>query len=133
MKGCELEDFLNRNLDPLKDSVDLSVGQLYLQERYETEAGIYNHDISVATEIDSSLAILGMHPAEDIMSYSGVRKRMIEYIEADVKEYFGLDFYEFLAQPRYTLDLMLELCAIKQREKHQIEQKKINELEQHKT
>ena len=79
--------------------------------------------------MDESLAILAMHPAEDVLAYSGTRRRMIEYLESDVQKYFGLNFWEFLAQPRDTLELMLSLCAAKQKELHQIEQKKISELE----
>lgn len=79
--------------------------QILLRERYEQAHGIYDHK---AAENDH-FALVRHHWCEDAIGSSRLRERMESFLEARVGHHFNLSFQEFLNQPSYVCDLMLEV------------------------
>lgn len=101
---------------------------MHLLERYETELGIYNHDVA-HPDVDESLATLLMHPQEDPMHYSYLYARMDDYVGAEVMKYLNLTFDKFLQYPRHVVEAMLNFCENRQKEDLAIEQGKLRKAE----
>ena len=119
----DFASFLTESLEHLP-AVSPTIGWLYLLERYETAFGIFNHDMD-----NNSLGIMLMHEAEDTLEGSLLRRRMRQYLEHDVLKFFGLDFTDFLAQPRYVLEEMLKACTNKQRDDLEDERRRQRKIE----
>lgn len=113
--------FLETAMSPV-GKISPFMGGLYLTERYETVHGIFNHDTPEA-EADS-LSLLRFHQTEDPMLYSQYRLRLVEYTDKEVNKWFGLNFKEFIQQPRMELELMLEMCETLQKREYQEELKR---------
>jgi hypothetical protein len=79
--------------------------QILLRERYEQAHGIYDHK---AAENDH-FALVRYHWCEDAIGSSRLRERMESFIDARVGQNFNTSFPEFLNQPSYVCDLMLEV------------------------
>lgn len=122
------ETFLVNALSPLTKKISPALGRLYLLERYETDYNIFNHD----TAKDDSLALMLMHNAENPNIHSLFRKRLVEYREREVLRLYGLNFQEFISQPRHRLEEMLSACEVAQKEEHQREQARLAQLENEK-
>lgn len=80
--------------------------QIVLRERYETAHGIYNHQGA-----NDHFALVRHHWCEDTIVASRLRERMEAFKTLRVGKYFDISFKEFLEQPTYMCDLMLEVIA----------------------
>lgn len=124
----DFNKFIYDCLSPLP-KVPITVGRLYMMERYETAYGIHDHDINPA-EKEDSLAILGCWSAEKPNKYSYRQKRMREYIRYDVQKWMGLNYDEFLSRPRYILEEILDMCNQLQKEEADREQAKLRAMQE---
>jgi hypothetical protein len=88
---------------------------LMLRERYETTYGIFNHDMPLAEP--RPLAVVAMHPKEDVLVGSLLYERLDQFIDKDVFKYTGLAWDRFLELPHYQCERILELCH-KRKEDH---------------
>ena len=79
--------------------------QIILRERYEQAHGIYDHK----NANNDHFALIRQHWSEDAIGASRLRERLEGYLEARVMHHFGMSFKEFLEQPTYLCDLMLEV------------------------
>ena len=78
--------------------------QIVLRERYETAHSIYNH-----TDANDHFALVRHHWSEDTIVASRLRERMESFKELRIGKYFDISFPEFLKQPTYMCDLMIEV------------------------
>lgn len=78
--------------------------QIVLRERYETAYGIYQH-----TDANDHFALVRHHWCEDTIVASRLRERMEAFVTNRVGKHFDVSFKEFLEQPSYVCDLMLEV------------------------
>ena len=81
--------------------------QILLRERYEQAHGIYDHKAAG----NDHFALVRHHWCEDAIGASRLRERMESFIEARVghPSHFNMSFTEFINQPPYVCDLMLEV------------------------
>lgn len=79
--------------------------QILLRERYEMAHGIYDHKAAV----NDHFALVRHHWCEDTIVASRLRERMEAFTDLRVGHYFHVSFTEFLNQPSYVCDLMLEI------------------------
>lgn len=79
--------------------------QILLRERYEQAHGIYDHK---AADNDH-FALVRHHWCEDAIGASRLRERMESFLEARVGQNFHMSFQDFINQPPYVCDLMLEV------------------------
>jgi hypothetical protein len=82
--------------------------RLMLIEEYETNFGIYDHNLENA---DHPLALLEMHPMEDTVTCSLMYERIEQFAQVDVSKRFGLNFIDFLSLPRDYCEKMLEVAS----------------------
>lgn len=91
-----------------------------MRERYEQAHGIYDHR---AAEGDH-FALVRHHWCEDTIVASRLRERMEAFRDLRIGSAFNMSFTEFLNQPPYMCDLMLEVM-----EKHAPQEtQELNEL-----
>lgn len=81
--------------------------QLLMIHRYETDYGIYNHD---RDRDPYSMALVALHPAENSVEHSRLYERMRRFAKSKVKELFGLNFQEFIQQPRHVVLEMFRIA-----------------------
>lgn len=81
--------------------------QIVLRASYETAYGIYNHD---SAEGDHPLALVMHNWAEDNIVGGRLRERMEAFARNGVGKHFHMSFEEFINQPPYVCDMMLEVC-----------------------
>lgn len=86
-----------------------------LQEQYETMFGIYDHTQPHA----DPLALVMLHPAENVSSGGAIELRMEQFVEADVYKYTGVTMLDFFNSPREYCDLMIKVA--KKRQKAEID------------
>lgn len=81
--------------------------QILFRERYEQAHGIYDHKAAT----NDHFALVRHHWCEDVIGASRLRERMESFLEAKVgaPTNFNMSFQEFLEQPTYVCDLMLEV------------------------
>lgn len=76
-----------------------------MRENYETVYGICNHNDP--TVIDNSLSSMLTHPAENLLLIGLLQERMDDYIQAGIRETFGLSWNEFIDNPRYVVEMLI--------------------------
>ena len=79
--------------------------QILLRERYEQSHGIYDHKAADGDHF----ALVRHHWCEDAIGASRLRERMESFLEARVGQNFHMSFQDFINQPPYVCDLMLEV------------------------
>jgi hypothetical protein len=89
--------------------------QLILRDRYETLFGIFNHSAleeycKTNPEFASELALVLQHWSEDTITDGPMHERMTQFVDYGIHKYFGLSFNEFIDQPTYRVQLMLEVA-----------------------
>ena len=82
--------------------------KLLLIDRYDTGYGIYNHDSIIN---DRPLAVIAMHPAEDISLVSTIRERVEQFAQLQVGKFFNISFKEFLEFPNDVVLMILETSS----------------------
>lgn len=102
--GVLIEDYTGDIAQVPKRFVSTDV-QILMRERYEQAHGIYDHR---AAEGDH-FALVRHHWCEDTIIASRLRERMEAFVDARIGTAFHLSFTEFLEQPPYVCDLMLEV------------------------
>lgn len=80
--------------------------RLLLLHRYETDWGIYNHDLS--DDETDPLALIRMHSKEDAYTGSYLSERIRQYHQRHVWEVTKMDFERFLSLPRHMVMDILE-------------------------
>lgn len=91
--------------------------RLLLLHRYETDFGIYNHDLS--NDDENPLALIRMHPKEDAYTGSRLAERLRQYHERHVYEVTHMPFDSFLQLPRHMVMDILEYADRQLRERTQ--------------
>lgn len=92
--------------------------RLLLLHRYESDFGIYNHDLSDDTR--DPLALIRMHPKEDVFTGSYLAERLKLYHERHVYDVTHMDFERFLNLPRYLVMEILEYADRQLRDKTKV-------------
>lgn len=82
--------------------------KLLLLDRYDTGYKIYNHDSIIN---DRPLALIGMHPAEDISGFSTAYERINQFLNLQVGKFFNISFKDFIEFPNDIVIYMLEAAA----------------------
>lgn len=95
-----------------------------MRERYEQAYGIFDHK----AVRDDHFALVRHHWCEDTIVASRLRERMEAYLEARIGQNFHLSLTEFLDQPSYVCDLMLEIIEKRAPAQEQELQDVINEF-----
>lgn len=84
--------------------------RLMLQEQYETLFDIYDHK-----RVDANpLALVMVHPAENVSSGGAIELRIEEFVNSDVTKYTGMSLMEFFNCPREYCDLILKAARKRQ-------------------
>lgn len=88
--------------------------QIILRERYEDAFGVYNHKGQEGTH---PLALVMHNWSEDNVTGGRLRERMEAFAENGVAKHFNISFHEFIQQPTYVCDMMLDVSeAMNQRD-----------------
>ncbi|BAW19228.1 hypothetical protein [Ralstonia phage RP31] len=101
--GVRIEDHTEDISKVPKRFVSTDV-QILLRERYEQAYGIYNHQ-----GVNDHFALVRHHWCEDTIVASRLRERMEAYLDARIGQHFHLSWTDFINQPTYVCDLMLEI------------------------
>ncbi len=91
--------------------------QLMLAEKYETVYGIFNH----SDDINRPLAVVALHPAENMASGSRLYERMAAFSDYNVGTRFNISFLDFMSCPRDVCDEMVRLSVKYQKKSLEIE------------
>lgn len=81
--------------------------QILFRERYEQAHGIYDHKNAA----NDHFALVRQHWCEDAIGASRLRERMEAFLDNRVGQLFHMSFNEFINQPTYVCDLMLEVLS----------------------
>lgn len=87
------------------ESID---AQLVLRDRYEIDHQIYKHDVPGA---ENPCALVLKHWCEDTITKGELYERMRQFASVKIGEYFNLSFSEFLEQPSFVVEMMIEVAA----------------------
>lgn len=79
--------------------------QILMRERYEQSHGIYDHRAAT----DDHFALVRHHWCEDAIVASRLRERLEAFADLKIGTAFHMSFTEFINQPPYMCDLMLEI------------------------
>jgi hypothetical protein len=79
--------------------------RLVLSDVYETSYKLHNHLIKNKSR---PLVSIAMHEAEDIDKGGDLEEAIKSFAKRNVKETFGLNFLEYLNQPRHVCNLLSE-------------------------
>lgn len=79
--------------------------QILLRERYEQAYGIYNHKGAA----NDHFALVRHHWCEDTIVASRLRERMEAFLDFRIGQSFNMSFNDFINQPSYVCDLMIEI------------------------
>jgi len=95
--------------DVFKQSISMSSveTEIFLRENYDKQFGIFDHD---APGNSNPLALVSLHPSENVMDYSPLKELLDNFSDRDVTKYFGLSLMEFLELPRYITQEIMEVC-----------------------
>ncbi|BDD79880.1 hypothetical protein [Burkholderia phage FLC9] len=101
--------------------------RLLLLHRYETDFGIFNHDLA-DDELDP-LALIRMHPREDAYTGSFLAERLRQYNTRHVYEVTKMPFDRFLELPRHMVMDILEYADQELRTRTKIMQDEANDAD----
>lgn len=100
-EGTELYDILMNHSVP-----DALSAQLVLNEAYDIDYGIFDHDNPSAE--DSVMAVIGMHGAETVWGDSKLYSLMDELVACRIPELTNTSLQDLLNWPRHHLDRMIK-------------------------
>lgn len=80
--------------------------ELAMRVAYDTEYGIHNH----ATEHRSPMALVKMHPKEQLIEGGPYYRLVREYHGAKIHKEFGISLTDYLELPRHIMELLLGIC-----------------------
>lgn len=80
--------------------------ELAMRVAYDTEYGIYDHN----TAHRSPMALVRMHPKEQLIEGGPLYKLVREYHSFKVYKEFGISLTEYLELPRFVTELLLGIC-----------------------
>lgn len=83
--------------------------QIILRERYEDTFGIFNHR---GEEGSHPLALVMHNWSEDNITGGRLRERMEAFADNNVAKHFNISFHEFIQQPTYVCDMMLDVSEV---------------------
>jgi hypothetical protein len=101
--------------------------RLLLLHRYETDFGIFNHDLA-DDELDP-LALIRMHPKEDAYTGSYLAERLRQYNTRHVWEVTKMSFDKLLELPRHMVMDILEYADQELRTRTKVMQDEANNAE----
>lgn len=101
--------------------------RLLLLHRYESDFGIYNHDLS--DDERDPLALIRMHPKEEVFAGSYLAERLRLYHQRHVYDVTHMAFDAFLNLPRHMVMEILEYADQQLREKTKVMTAEGKELE----
>lgn len=81
--------------------------RLLLNEAYDETYGIAIHD-----ETSSPSSLFCMKPAQDTYYCNGLYERLEKFAERRIGEHFKISFTEFINQPTYLCEMMLDVASI---------------------
>lgn len=87
-----------------------------LNEAYCTGSGIYDYmthserDARLPLEQRQPMIADAMHPAENLRLVSPYTSLMRRFVEAKVRDYFGLDWLQFIEQTHEQIEDMFAVC-----------------------
>lgn len=107
--GIEISRLLERLLKtvPKLCSTD---AQLLMLEQYETLFGIFDHN-KPGVSASNPFAVVELHAAEDVYTYSLKRERMEQFMFHGVKDAFGVSWLEYLQLPAADAQEMMIMAA----------------------
>lgn len=88
---------------PRLDSIET---RIMLQEQYEQDFGIYNHD-----KQPRPLSLVSMHPKENTVEAGSLFSLIRRYAMLNVKDTFGLSLTEWLNLPYDHADVVKHICS----------------------
>lgn len=115
----------------LKDGI---ATQVLLREKYDTLYGIFNFDEppTAMGQPPRPLALVALHEKERYMVHTSLYAMMERFVRYKVKERSGLNWLEFINQPRDMVERWFDICRAEQerevndpnvrREERQLEQ-----------
>lgn len=92
--------------------------RLLLMHRYETDFGIYNHDMN--DDVRDPLALIRMHSKEDAYTGSYMAERIRQYHQRHVYDVTHMSFDAFLQLPRHMVMDILEYADQQLRDKTKV-------------
>ena len=92
--------------------IDNISAQILAMESYDTTYGLYNHE---RYDKDRPLALQELHPKEDMITHSRWRATMRSFALHKVKDFFGINWNEYMDMTRWESNMMLEECREMQR------------------
>jgi len=98
---------------------------LLMRDRYETTYGIYNHDAPMAGR---ELALVGMHPKEDVTTTSLLRERIREFGKREVFKHTGVSLTEFMEFPPDVCQMIFETAAEMAKDTGKMAQEVLDEM-----
>lgn len=96
----------HKNLNMVFESVkaaDSIAASIYLQQAYETDYGIEDHERHNASPLSTVL----YRDTEHYLSAIQHGSLMREYRKNKIKDYFGISFNEYITEPPYICELMI--------------------------
>jgi len=97
--------------------------QLAFLEAYDKTYGIFDHDLKGSSD---PLAIIGHHPAEDVVTYSRTELLLTEILATRLPELTNTSLMELLELPRWFLDKLLEKGRINRKKEEAATEKLFN-------
>lgn len=98
--GSPLYDLIMR-----RKVADDWTSQLAFMEEYDQTYGIFDHDLNGDND---PLAIIGMHPAEDVITGGRIQLLMNELMACRIPEITNTPLIELMNYPRHYLDGLLK-------------------------
>lgn len=86
--------------------------RIALQEQYEQDFGLYNHDSR-----PNPLALVSMHPKENVVEAGSLYSLVRRYVMLNVKDTFGLSLAEWLDLPYDMASLIRDICSTETKRK----------------
>lgn len=77
-----------------------------MSELYEMEFGIFDHKNH---SHDRPLSGVAFHPCQDVMESSGLKKVIKSYVDANIKEEYGLNILQFMDLPVGITQVLVEM------------------------
>lgn len=96
---------------PAIDGID---AKILLLETYDQTYGIFDHDN--VFEDSHPLALIGMHPQEDVFTGGRLVQTIRSYRRHRVNAHFNLSLTDFLNYPRHITTMILKECEAAEKE-----------------
>lgn len=98
----------------------------YMLAYYDSQFNIFNH---FNQGIRRPLALVAMHPAEDITSNTMLESRISKFASSGVKDVLGLNLKEYMNLPTDICDMLCRVATTELSKKSAITNAALNNLE----